>query len=82
MRPHLALVTGIDPRLTEQFLLNQPSVINASVWYHRGGLHAEVAVVDDGQTTPERLMKQCSRALGLKQAPKEITLVAVRPRAA
>lgn len=82
MRPHLAVVTGIDPNVTEKFLLSQPSVVDASVWYHRGKLHAKVSVVEDGQTTPERLMKQCALALGPYHSPKDITLVALRPRAA
>lgn len=81
MRPHLAVVTGIDPRVTEQFLLRQPAVIDASVWYHRGRLHAEVEVVE-GSTTPASLLNQCVAALGPNQAPKDITLVCARPRAA
>ncbi len=82
MRPHLAVVTGIDPSVTEKFLLSQPSVVDASVWYHRGKLHAKVAIVEDGQTTSERLMTQCNSALGPYHVPKDITLVAIRPRAA
>ncbi len=82
MRPHLAVVNGIDPTVTEQFLLSQPSVVNASVWYHRGRLHAEVAIVPGEEVTPERLMKRCYSALGPNQAPMDITLVCVRPRAA
>ncbi len=81
MRPHLAVVTGIDPRVTEQFLLQQPAVIDASVWYDRGRLHAEVEILE-GSTTPDSLLKQCVVALGPNQAPKDITLVCARPRAA
>ena len=81
MRPHLDVVTGIDPNVTRAFLLSQPKVLNALVWYQRGRLHAEVAVADE-QTSAGDLQRQCERALGLLQAPKEITLIAMRPRAA
>lgn len=82
MRPHLAVVNGIDPEVTERFLLSQPNVVNASVWYHRGRLHAEVAVVPGESVTPERLRSRCSKELGPNQAPIDITLVMIRPRAA
>ncbi len=81
MRPHLDVVTGIDPNVTRAFLLSQPKVVNALVWYQRGRLHAEVAVAD-GRTDAGDLQKRCEVALGHLQAPKEITLVATRPRAA
>ena len=79
MRPHLALVTGIDPQVTRRFLLAQPSVIDAAVWYQRGRLHAEVAVADTKKTDPSTLRQLCAAALGQLQAPKEITLVNVLP---
>lgn len=82
MRPHLAVVTGIDPQLTRNFLLSQPAVIDATVWYQRGKLHAEVAVVDARSASPSELQSRCAVELGALQAPKEIKLVRVRPAAA
>lgn len=82
MQPHLAVVTGIDPKVTENFLLSQPAVIDASVWYSRGRLHAEVAVTDDRPTNSMELQKLCAHFLGSLQAPREITLVRMRQRAA
>ncbi len=81
MRPHLDVVTGIDPNVTKAFLLSQPSVLKASVWYKRGRLYAEVAVLDERSDASE-LRQRCERALGILQAPKEITLISARLRTA
>lgn len=79
MRPRLAVVTGIDPHVTRRFLLAQPSVIDATVWYKRGRLHAEIAVSDTRTTNVAALQRLCDNALGSLQVPKEITLVCVSP---
>ena len=81
MHLHLAVHTGIDPKITERFLLAQPSVVDADVWYVRGRLHAKVAVVDQEPADVD-LREECARALGPNQAPANITLVSVRLRAA
>lgn len=81
MRHSLRVETGIDPDVTRAFLLAQPKVVNAVVWYQRGGLHAEVAVTDE-RTDCSDLRRKCEVALGKYQAPREITLIATRPRAA
>lgn len=82
MRPHLAVVTGIDPQLTRNFLLSQPAVIDATVWYQLGKLHAEVAVSDARSASPSELQNRCVAVLGALQAPKEIRLIRVRSSAA
>lgn len=82
MSPCLSVEVGIDPQLTRLFLLRQPMVVDAAVWYSRGRLHAEVAVTDERSADAAKLIERCARALGQFQAPKEIRLVSVRACAA
>lgn len=69
----LSVETGIDPCLTEQFLLRQPEVVDASVWYTRGCLKAAVTLLDGARLEARALQAQCRRLLGKNQVPAEIT---------
>lgn len=73
---------GSDPRLTETFLLSQPDVIDASVWFTQGRLHAHVTVHEESNWTRSGIHEVCAEVLGLGNAPSEITLHAARRRAA
>lgn len=75
-------VRGIDPKLTENFLLTQPDVIDASVWFTHGNLLAHVTVLDEADLNAVALQSACMEELGIHQTPREIRLIAARPRAA
>jgi hypothetical protein len=82
MHPHLSLVTGIDPKLTEEFLASQTDIEEASVWYTRGRLKAQVQVHDEANIDAEQLILACETVLGELQAPLEIEIVRFRRRTA
>lgn len=73
---------GIDPKLTENFLLGQPEVLDASVWFSHGNLVAHVTVCDEVDITHRTLQEACMNELGLHQTPREIRLIFARLRAA
>ncbi len=75
-------VRGIDPKLTENFLLSQPDVLDASVWFTQGNLLAHVTVLDEVGLNARALQSACLEELGVHQTPREIRLIAARPRAA
>jgi hypothetical protein len=78
----LTLIRGIDPKLTEQFLLTQPDVVDASVWWNGDRLYAHVIVAEEANYTRRELQAACLETLGLPQTPHELTLVAARRLAA
>ena len=78
----IALEIGVDPKLTEQFLLSQPEVFNASVWLSAGQMHAHVTVSDHADWTRSSIQLACMAELGADQTPREVTLVASRRLAA
>lgn len=73
---------GIDPKLTECFLLTQPDVVDASVWFSQGNLVAHVTVFDEADVNGRSLQALCMDELGVHQTPREIRLSMARPRAA
>ena len=75
-------VRGIDPKLTENFLLTQPDVLDASVWFSQGNLMAQVTVIDEVGLNARALQGACMEELGVHQTPRQIRLIAARPRAA
>ena len=79
---HLTAVRGIDPKLTESFLLSQPDVVDASVWFLDGELQAHVTVLDQAEVSRRTLQAACMDELGLHQTPRDIMLIQARPRAA
>lgn len=75
------LPKGIDPKLTEHFLLDTPGVADASVWWSEGDLFAYVRAYD-GALSEADLRSRCLNDLGLHQTPNQITLDCVLDRAA
>jgi hypothetical protein len=82
MAPHLSVEVGIEPEITKNFILHQDNVKDASVWYHRGKLHAEVIVNEGCNFAPSDLKEACVLMLGENQAPVDIKFVYVRNRVA
>lgn len=78
----LTAVRGIDPKVTESFLLSQPHVVDASVWFLDGQLQAHVTVHDEAHITRRGLQAACMDELGLHQTPRDILLIQARPKAA
>jgi hypothetical protein len=72
---------GVDPKLTEAYLLSMSHVLDASVWWTDGDLHAHVTAFD-GSVSEREIRFACIDDLGVHQTPGKITLVASRPRAA
>jgi hypothetical protein len=72
----------VDPRATEAFLLNQPDVLDASVWLSEGRLRAHVTVHEECSWSSRALRIACAEFLGLHQAPEDIQILSARRRAA
>lgn len=79
--PALAIPKGVDPKLTENYLLDIPTVTDASVWWSDGRLYAHVTTFDP-QLTESDIKLDCLSDIGLHQTPQQITLVAERSFAA
>jgi hypothetical protein len=82
MRPFLMLVNCVDPKRTEQFLLSQDDVVDASVWFDSGELNAYVTVSPESRVSPELLRGACAAHIGENHTPHHLTLVASRRRVA
>ena len=86
MKPRLALVQGglslNTVRDTERFLLNQPEVLDASVWRAEGRLMAHVTLFEGSAWTEQSLRSTCAQALGLEYTPSEVILMNARLRVA
>jgi hypothetical protein len=74
-------IRGIDPKLTENFLLAQHGVLDASVWFEEGRMMAHVTIIED-TSSPKALQRACMEELGLHQTPRQILLLQSRNRAA
>ena len=68
---------GVNPKLTERYLLGVDDVLDASVWWHGDGLRACVVVSDEQDLADKDLQSLCMSDLGLHQTPKAITMVAL-----
>lgn len=69
------LPRGINLRLTEEFLLSRPQVLEASVLWSDGKIHAFVTVSEDEQITTGELQYACMESIGLHQTPKTVKLM-------
>jgi hypothetical protein len=76
------LVNCVDPKKTEQFLLSQEDVVDASVWLESGELSAYVTITPDARVDSEMLRYACAAHIGENQAPQNVTLVCARRRVA
>jgi hypothetical protein len=68
--------------VTEEFLLNQPDVLDASVWMSDGRLMSHVTLSDGSAWTERSLRIACAREIGLEYTPSEIVLMGARIRVA
>lgn len=82
MVPHLAVVEGGFTKVTERFLLSQPGILDASVWYAGGTLQAHVTLDDNYGWTERTLKVACARELGLEHTPGTFTILLGRMRVA
>lgn len=72
-------VTHMNPKRTEQFLMDQEHVQDASVWWDGQFLRAHVTVDEVSNWTVQDLQRECLQTLGVHQTPKSIHLLQVRP---
>lgn len=77
-----AFARQIDPKVTEQYLLTQPDVVDASVWFEHGEMMAHVTLLDSGSISAKELRIQCACELGLHLTPKHFVCLQARPKAA
>lgn len=84
MAPRLAVVQGglSQHKETEQFLMSQPDVLDASVWMNEGRLMAHVTLAEGSQWTERLLRVACAKALGLEHTPSEFVLFGTRLKVA
>lgn len=84
MALHLAVVRGgnVHTKVTENFLLSQPDVIDASVWMNEGQLMAHVTLAEGSRWTASSLRTTCAKELGLEYTPSEVVLFGARMRVA
>ena len=68
----------IDPKITEDFLLTQEDVLDASVWMDRGALRAHVTQAPGSNLTEITLRGVCAAHIGTRQTPSEILLIAAK----
>lgn len=69
------LPTGVNPKITENFLLNQQEVVDASVWWSRGNLLAHVTVPEGAHVDERHLQRLCLETLGILHTPRVIVLI-------
>jgi hypothetical protein len=72
----------INPKITEEYLLTQPDVVDASVWFDQGELKAHVTLLDTATTSAKELRILCACELGLQHTPSHFVCLAARPKAA
>lgn len=78
----LYVLDRINPKVTENFLLTQPDVLDASVWIAGGRMHAHVTVHDESTWSTGALKLACAEELGIHLTPAEILFLYARKRAA
>lgn len=72
----------IDPKVTEQYLLTQPDVVDASVWFEEGEMKAHVTLIDTTDVSARDLRIRCACELGVQHTPKHFVCLCARPKAA
>ena len=65
----------LDPKRTEEFLLQQDGVLDASVWFKGDHLRAHVTPVSHYAVCAVALREACVESLGESQAPESILVV-------
>ena len=80
--PENAHFPAVDTKVTESFLLSQPGVLDASVWYVDGVMHAHVTLSDTAEWTPRTLRLVIACDLGIHYTPREFVVLNARTRTA
>lgn len=73
--PTHAVVSSIDPQVTESFLMSFPDVVDASVWFSQGDMMAHVTLDGDVVYSPRDFQRACLESLGLHQTPRRVLLL-------
>lgn len=73
---------GLDPKRTEDYLLSQRDVLDASAWYSDGRLHASVTLSEWAEWTVAALKRACCEDLGLHCTPADVLMLRAKNRAA
>jgi|LakMenE01Jun11ns_1017448.scaffolds.fasta_scaffold8303531_1 hypothetical protein len=76
----MSMPKGIDPKLTESYLMNLVGVVDVSVWWQDEALHAYVTAIDDSVFSARDYQNCCMQDLGLHQTPRNITIGLRRDR--
>lgn len=72
---------GVNPKVTEQFLLGiSDDVLDASVLWFEGNLHAYVTVSEGVSFTRQEIQAKCLEELGMHQTPRMVTFMRARQR--
>jgi hypothetical protein len=71
-----------DPKPTQSFLLMQPGIIEADVWFSNHQLMAEITVSDEASWTSDKILDECKKKLGIQGTPSVLKIMSVRLRAA
>jgi len=69
---------NVNPKVTEEFLLAQDDVLDASVWISDGALSAHVTPAPGANLDPSKLIGACFDGVGSLHTPKQITLFYMR----
>lgn len=69
-----------EPKVTENFLLGQEGVVDASVWWDGRYLQAYVTLLDSTIWSANALRAICMDNLGLHQTPQNIRLASLSDR--
>lgn len=70
----------VDYKTTEEFLLAQDEVIDASVWCYGGELRAHVTLAEEAHWDLDSLRDACTNNVGPRHTPQEFVLLRHRSR--
>jgi hypothetical protein len=65
---------AIDPKITEEFLMTQEGVVDASVWLDDGHFRAH-ATVHEGGASEQQLLRACVTVIGQRFTPEAIEIL-------
>ncbi len=66
---------ALNLRITEDFLLGQVGVVDASVWVDSGSLHAHVTLHDDAECNALELQDRCAAHIGADCTPSAFVVI-------
>lgn len=75
MLDFMGSVRSIDPKRTEEFLLSQEGVVDASVWFERGRLRAHVTLERLVRVDASDLANRCAVEVGEDHTPSDFVVI-------